>query len=177
MNENSKLNVTALLRAGGTPQNGSAQFSFANEDFAGYMVPGKTSFEWTATPLQDKLDFSFCLNTTLLGICARCLQECTFPLQIKKIYRIREKELVGEFSEYPTVKDGIIDLEELAYGEIVMEAPQVLLCKEDCPGLCGVCGSQKTKCACVAAPKAVNAPDARWNTLRALLDEESSGEQ
>ena len=43
--------------------------------------------------------------------------------------------------------DGKLDIRDLAYTELVLEIPTVLLCSDDCAGLCPVCGNRKP-CSC-----------------------------
>ena len=56
-----------------------------------------------------------------------------------------------------------------ARGEaLLIDAPVAPLCRDDCAGICPVCGGDRneTPCDCVQAPR-----DERWAALDALRDE------
>lgn len=65
--------------------------------------------------------------------------------------------------------DKIVDLDGVAADDLQLLLPQVLLCREDCKGLCPVCGADlnQTNCGCRQ-----NTGDARLAILRKLLDDE-----
>ena len=44
-----------------------------------------------------------------------------------------------------------LDVDELVYSEILVNWPLRVLCKEDCKGLCSVCGANKNveNCSCL----------------------------
>ena len=86
--------------------------------------------------------------------CARCLKsfEIDFEGDIEG-YIIIDAEGEGptdleddEFDFLPA--DHIIDLEPLIMAGLIMDAPNVPLCKEDCLGLCPHCGADLNEGAC-----------------------------
>jgi uncharacterized protein len=64
---------------------------------------------------------------------------------------------------YPIVDDRV-DLGPLVRDAIVLELPMAPLCRDDCAGLCPVCGANRNEgdCGCVA-PR-----DPRWANLDVL---------
>ena len=50
---------------------------------------------------------------------------------------------MAEEPELPFDENGRLDVRELCYQELVMEVPTVLLCSDDCAGLCPICGRRK----------------------------------
>ncbi|MBQ6728020.1 MAG: DUF177 domain-containing protein [Clostridia bacterium] len=71
---------------------------------------------------------------TLKGECTRCLEDT-------------EKTFTAEFCEscgipdgYPIV-NGKIDIKKIVDDAIIINIPVVFLCREDCKGLCHVCGA------------------------------------
>lgn len=70
------------------------------------------------------------------GECSRCLKEASVEI---------EERLEAEFSplagaEFP-IRSGIIDLTAPVEELVVIGSPQVIYCKEDCKGLCPICGA------------------------------------
>ena len=60
--------------------------------------------------------------------------------------------------EYLVAPDGFVELSELAANDVIPELPSRFLCREDCKGLCPVCGCDRntTQCSCetkVADPR------------------------
>lgn len=81
---------------------------------------------------------------TLELICCRCLKIFTKEqkLKFKEEYTIQQIE--------QTFEDKIINSAEIAKEMIILNAPIKNLCKDDCLGLCAVCGKDKNenKCDC-----------------------------
>lgn len=80
----------------------------------------------------------------------------------------RQLESEEESDDYILVPNGTIDLYELVMTDVTLEIPMRLLCKEDCKGLCPVCGADlnETTCGC-ASKKQI---DPRLESLKTLLD-------
>jgi DUF177 domain-containing protein len=79
------------------------------------------------------------LSIELTGPCVRCLTEASLPVEIDA----REVDQPGTADEElrsPYVSDGELDLERWANDAIVLALPSQPLCREDCAGLCPVCG-------------------------------------
>lgn len=163
-----QLHIQRLLRQGEEPLSDSAQYNFQERDFLDFSVPGPVQFSWTAQSLGTAVRLSLYLECEVAAQCVRCLQDFTLPMVIEKSYDISPYDVEGEYPEYPTLPDGSVDLEELAYGELVMEVSPALVCREDCPGLCSVCGRGKDTCQCEEKPPM----DPRWQALADLWKEE-----
>lgn len=117
------------------------------------------------------------------GVCARCLD------QIKRVLSVSfERTLVPEGTasekklaelededDYLVIKRGMLDMDEALREAIYLEFPYRLLCSEDCPGLCPVCGKKLQKgevCGCHKP-----ATDPRWDKLKILLKDDESGDE
>jgi uncharacterized protein len=102
------------------------------------------------------------------GACRRCLERASGVLEVP----VRELYTEGGDGEetYP-LHDDELDLEPLVHDTVLLELPQAPLCRDDCLGLCAVCGANKNDepCAC-AAPR-----DPRWEALDVLRGEGATG--
>ena len=88
---------------------------------------------------------------------------------VTREYFVRDRDLEDPDFELPCNENGCLDLEELAYQELIFEVPAVLLCSADCQGLCPICGKKKAAgCSCQPADNAAPA-DARLSILKQLL--------
>ena len=162
------LNIRLLLREQGAAALGSAVYNFEQRDFLGFTVGGPVQVSWSAKPLGEAVRLDLTVQATVQADCVRCLNPFARQDIIEKTYDIRQEDLEGAYPEYPTTPDGLLDLEEMAYGELVLEATPLLVCSEDCEGLCAGCGQPVAQCTC----KGEAQRDPRWQALWGLLEDE-----
>ena len=75
--------------------------------------------------------------------CSRCLEEVPTRIHfdIDKEFRITDSVINDEEMEDIDYLIGFdLDVDKLIYGEILVNWPMKVLCKEDCKGICKVCG-------------------------------------
>ena len=83
--------------------------------------------------------------------CASWLEEVPTSIRfdIDKKLRIEEDGLVDDEMEQPDYLIGFeLDVDKLVYAEILVNWPMRVLCKDDCKGICKVCGMNLNKGAC-----------------------------
>lgn len=87
--------------------------------------------------------------------CDRCLEQITHTLktEFSDLYAFNNRSTTE--SDLILRDDGDIDLEPLAREYLVLEIPISALCREDCKGLCPVCGENRnlTVCEHIAQPE------------------------
>ena len=108
-----------------------------------YPVSRKEPFVLTVSKERDKVHVAGATEIHLLIPCDRCLDEVDVAFPIRIDYRWNpEKEADGaEDVDEITFMDGcILDVDKLISDEIVVALPTTVLCREDCRGLCSVCG-------------------------------------
>ena len=88
---------------------------------------------------KDKISFAFETEVTLGIPCSRCLEEVSYPVSVKVTKELDFSDLDEEDSSY--IKDKYLDLDILIFDEVVPKLPSRVLCKEECKGLCPVCGT------------------------------------
>ncbi len=139
---------------------------FPREAFAGGEA-GDSDFV-VASPVtlafeiyKDKRTFRLVgrMQTTLEVPCSRCLEAMAFPVDAAFDLRyqphaantgdgereIEEDDLTTAFYQHDE-----IDLEQLMREQFYLALPMKPLCREDCQGLCSMCGTNlnKSTCAC-----------------------------
>lgn len=83
------------------------------------------------------LELSFAV--TLAGPCFRCLTDAELPVELSlREYQATKPESDDEETEY--LDDDRIDLSAWAHGAVALALPDKILCRDDCAGLCPVCG-------------------------------------
>jgi uncharacterized protein len=83
------------------------------------------------------LELSF--DVTLAGPCFRCLQDAELPVELQlREYQATKSETDEDQTEY--LDDDRVDLSAWARDAIALALPDQILCRDDCAGLCPVCG-------------------------------------
>ncbi|MBQ7676625.1 MAG: DUF177 domain-containing protein [Lachnospiraceae bacterium] len=90
-------------------------------------------------------------QTTVIMRCDRCLKdvERTLSLTIDRTYPIQDESIVPD-EEDPVsgITDNVLSPDELLQDEIFLSLPSKVLCREDCKGLCPLCGADLNEGAC-----------------------------
>lgn len=111
------------------------------------------------------------------GECARCLSPVSGVFKTVFERTVCEERPTDEVDdvyvdEYAVIENGMLDIDREICEEILLGFPSRLLCSEDCPGLCPICGKKLSEGACGCEKKNV---DPRLAVLKTLL-EKSDGE-
>lgn len=167
------LDLRKLFRPKAESVQGTLQFDFSARDFEGFEVPQAVQMCYTATPQGNGVQLAFMVEAEVCALCSRCLQPARQQLIIDGAYSIREEELAEEFPQLPILPNGLLNLEELAYGELVIETPASILCSEDCAGLCQRCGLPRDQCQCPPETEG----DPRLQVLRSLLQPDEAEDE
>jgi uncharacterized protein len=119
----------------------------------------------TLVPFEGGIDVQGTVTAPWSGTCRRCAEPVSGELRIGVHEQFADAPLSGPSDEeiYPIVDDAI-DLGLLVRDAVVLELPMAPLCREDCAGLCPLCGANRNEgpCGCVA-PR-----DPRWANLDVL---------
>lgn len=158
------LNIQKLLRSKAEPEIGVSSFDISNHDFPGFRIEKPVQLQYEAVPEGDAVRLTISLKAEVATECARCLEPLIRSETIEKTYMIRANDLAEEFPDLPFV-DGKLSLEEFTYTELVLEVPAVIVCSEDCLGLCVQCGKPKEVCQCEPQEEG----DPRLQILKQLL--------
>jgi uncharacterized protein len=82
---------------------------------------------------------------TLEGECVRCLDPLTSELEagFQELYRYPdERPGPGDDEETARIEGDLLDLEPVVRDAVVLELPFQPVCRDDCPGLCAMCGAR-----------------------------------
>jgi uncharacterized protein len=112
---------------------------------------------------QDRFYWQGTIRTVVQGECRRCLTAVATPvnLEVGALFT-QDPEALDDPDSYPVAPEAMeIDLTPAVREELVLTAPQYVLCREACKGLCPHCGQELNANQCECAP----AMDARWQGL------------
>lgn len=121
----------------------------------------KEPLHWEAevTNTGDALLVTGTVEGVATGSCSRCLEAVEFPVtgEIEGFYLISPDSAVpedmedDEFEYLP--EDKTIDMAPLIQQALLLEMPRILLCDEDCKGLCPRCGANLNEGPCACPPE------------------------
>jgi uncharacterized protein len=126
-------------------------------------APEGVRFTGRLEPSGDDFLLRGHLGGALTTICSRCLEPARLPLDTEVSVMFvesepdpRNEDQEDEPLEAPdvmTFEGGVIDLGAELRDEILLAVPVQVLCKEDCLGLCPVCGENRNVHPCDCAEK------------------------
>jgi uncharacterized protein len=101
--------------------------------------PDPAPAELAVTRASSGTVLELALDVSLAGPCFRCLQDAELALELRlREYQAAKPESDDERTEY--LADERLDLSAWAHDAIALALPDKILCREDCAGLCPVCG-------------------------------------
>ncbi len=100
-------------------------------------------------------------------VCHRCLEPATAHLEGDFDVMVRRGEHEGEAGDDVVVlatHEHEMAMEPFVHEALVLSAPMIVLCRDDCRGLCPTCGAYLNAgpCRCTASA------DPRWDALRRM---------
>ena len=119
-----------------------------------FPILQKSPVALTITNQENKTLFiRGAVDVTLSIPCGRCLEEVPTQIcfDIDKKLDINESVLLDDEMEENDYLIGFeLDVDKLVYAEILVNWPMRVLCKDDCEGICKVCGANLNKgdCGC-----------------------------
>lgn len=111
--------------------------------------------------------------------CGRCLEPYTATVEPEIDARFvpsprrrgEEVELGADDLETDVYDNGVVDLNTLLETETTLLLPMKPLCRDDCRGLCPVCGGNRNLTACRCEVRVL---DPRWAPLKSLAERMSN---
>ena len=143
-----------------------------------YTLLAPVALAATATREKARVTIAGTAATTLELSCSRCLERYALPVTAHFDLRYLpaedapasddEVEVADEDINTAYYRDGRIDLGELIHEQLYLALPMKPLCRDDCQGLCAVCGANRNTTPCSCEHKWT---DPRLAGLKALLNE------
>ena len=115
---------------------------FMGEHFCFPVIHVRAEYRYDGVGIIIDGDFSADVEVN----CSRCLKPFTYPMafEFSEYYK---KEAQEEDGVYAYLSD-IIDLSRMLQDNVALIMPMKFLCREDCRGLCGICGSDLNEGSC-----------------------------
>lgn len=144
------------------------ELDFSQVEYQGmYPLPEKVHVTGAVTVRAGVVQLSARAQFVFHGRCDRCLSPFTqaydVPLEHTLVATLEDEEN----DDYILLDQYQLDLADLAMADILLELPYKSLCREDCRGLCPMCGKNLNEGLCGCNRKSV---DPRLAVLGQLLE-------
>lgn len=119
-------------------------FVFGGVDYE--VGGGEVDFLLTVARVGDSLTLTAEFDTDVAGPCQRCLEDADVALEVRGVDYVRHGDSEGgDEEDEGYVTSSIVDLERWARDLIAETLPPKVLCRDDCRGLCAICGADLNK--------------------------------
>jgi uncharacterized protein len=129
-------------------------------------VPNEVPVELTVNRATTGTAFRLRHSARLHGPCYRCLADAVLDVPIDA----REYQATNPDTDElrsPYLHDDRLDLSAWAHDSVALALPEQILCREDCAGLCPICGKNLNE---DPHEHAEESSDTRWSALESLRD-------
>lgn len=118
-----------------------------------YEFARKNPVELTIRNLGNKkVIIEGSVKVSLIVFCSRCLKDLHYPMDIsfsREIdFKLTEKDRAEELDEANYIIEYNLDVDILIKGEMIIGFPMMLLCSEECKGICMHCGTNLNESSC-----------------------------
>lgn len=136
-----------------------------------YEFSFKSPVEFTISNAGQKKVFIVAnAKVSLMIPCSRCLEkvETFFDIHFEKEidFNYSEEDRARELDDTNYISGYNLDVDLLVYDEILIDFPMRVLCKNDCKGICNVCGLNLNKGTCDCETTAL---DPRMSVIRDIF--------
>ena len=164
------VNLSNIFTRGETEKQLDTDFDFSAENVsydAAFEQPVKASLHLKKGSGETFIKLT--VQATAKCSCARCLKLFEKDFSFSQEFIVTPATLTDPESEIPVNNSNILDVKQLVLQELSLEIPAVLLCKEDCQGLCPKCGKPRSEGPCGCPEKEI---DPRLAILKTFFDDE-----
>ncbi len=161
-----RINAVELLRQPGAVRDVTVDIAAAPLDAEHERLVGDIHVELRLTALNDGIDVDGTVSAEWATVCRRCLVDVsgTAVGVVDELYQIEPLD-----PDAYLIEDGQLDLAPLIRETVLLELETERLCRDDCAGLCPVCGVDRNsaECSCDTSVK-----DDRWAGLEGFAPDE-----
>jgi uncharacterized protein len=161
-----RINAVELLRQPGAVRDVVVDVAPAPLDAEHERLVGDIRVELRLTALNDGIDVVGAVSADWATVCRRCLADVsgTAVGEVDELYQIEPLD-----TDAYVIRDGQLDLAPLVRETVLLELDTERLCRDDCAGLCPVCGIDRNRaeCSCDTTVR-----DERWAGLEGFVPDD-----
>jgi len=165
------VNATELLRQPGTRRSIESSVDLVTIGAEDPRLSGDVDIAVELVSTLNDIEVAGTLCVAWADHCARCLRPVAAALVIEVDERYAEPSSDPGKPDDPEafpIANGQLDLAAMVREEVLLAVPDAPLCREDCPGLCPICGTDLVTSSCACDPVV---RDDRWSVLDQLRDD------
>jgi uncharacterized protein len=155
-----RINARELLRVPGTDRPIDVELLAADLGIDDAGITGPVHVDLTATSTIDGICVDGTITMAWRTECRRCLAEVTgvSVIDVDEVYQ----DGVGEGDDAFPIDGDQVDLAPAVREHLLLDLPDDVVCRDDCAGICPVCGTDRNtgSCDCDTAVR-----DERWAAL------------
>lgn len=161
-----RINAVELLRQPGAVRDVSIDIAAAHLDAEHERLVGDLHVELRLTAHNDGIDVDGTVSADWATVCRRCLSDVsgTAVGVVDELYQIEPLD-----PDAYVIEDGQLDLVPLVRETALLELDTERLCRDDCAGLCPVCGVDRNTVACSCDTEV---RDDRWAALEGFVPDD-----
>ncbi len=161
-----RINAVELLRQPGAVREVTFDVAAAPLDAEHDLLVGDIHVALRLHARSDSIDVTGTVSADWASVCRRCLRDLsgTSVAAVDERYQIEALD-----PDAFMIEDGQLDLVPLVRETVLLELEAERLCREDCAGLCPVCGVDRstTDCSCDTTVR-----DDRWAALEGFVPDD-----
>lgn len=161
-----RVNAVELLRQPGAVRDVTLAVAAAPLDAEHERLVGDIRVAVRLTALNDGIEVDGTVSADWATVCRRCLVDLsgTAVGVVDELYQIEPLD-----PDAYLIEDGQLDLAPLVRETVLLELDNERLCRDDCAGLCPVCGVDRntTRCTCDTTVR-----DDRWAALEGFVPDD-----
>lgn len=117
----------------------------------------------TAHEVGDGVLVRGTLRTSVRQQCRRCLEPVEQDVDTHVDLYFADDGQGDDGEVYPLPRGDDLDLTDAVREQVLLQAPEFTLCREECRGLCPTCGADLNQGACECVPTEAESP---WDALK-----------
>ena len=161
-----RINAVELLRQPGATRDVALDVAAESLDVEHDRLVGDLHVELRLTALNDGIDVDGTVSAGWATVCRRCLTDVSGTAVgiVDELYQIEPLD-----PDAYLIEDGQLDLAPLIRETALLELDIERVCRDECAGLCPVCGVDRnvTECSCDTAVS-----DERWAALEGFVPDD-----
>lgn len=163
------IDVSSILKELGGKIDISDEISIPDTDFLGEVYHFNNPVKVTGSIFNNgqALSFKAVCRGVMHTSCARCMKDIDVDIDFD-IYEAlaRDDGTVSEESDLILFEGNTVDIDDIVMNNFLMNISGKYLCKDDCKGLCRICGADLNEGACGCDNEVI---DPRWQALADIM--------
>jgi uncharacterized protein len=164
-----RVNAVELLRQPGAVKTIDETIEAAPLDATHERLAGDIDVDLTLRSLNDGVEVAGTVSVDWVTVCRRCLTEIAgrASVAVDELYQI---DITNP--DAAAILDGQLDLAPLVRETALLELDVERLCRQECAGLCPVCGADRNEIDCGCD---TTVTDQRWAALEGFVPDDPDG--